>query len=232
MNQDAEITTTSPWFRESRLGEIAKEDIELIKRLGQMQIYPKGSYVHFDGDFIEDFMYIDKGLARFFISNEDGVEKTVYYTDRFVSIECYFHRQPTHTNCIAEEEIVLYRVKREYEDVLMERKSIRDLVVQSLAVKCRINGWQVSDLTLAKPIQRIARILCCYYFDEKPDSHHKLLHQEIADLTGLHRVTVTNYINDLRKMGIIEQTKHKTWIVKDRQALRDLAFEGDLMERY
>ena len=115
-----------------------------------MQIYPKGSYVHFDGDFIEDFMYIDKGLARFFISNEDGVEKTVYYTDRFVSIECYFHRQPTHTNCIAEEEIVLYRVKREYEDVLMERKSIRDLVVKSLAVKCRINGWQVSDLSLAK----------------------------------------------------------------------------------
>ena len=30
MNQDAEITTTSPWFRESRLGEIAKEDIEKI----------------------------------------------------------------------------------------------------------------------------------------------------------------------------------------------------------
>lgn len=92
MSQDTEITTTSPWFRESRLGEITKEDVELIKQLGCLQVYPKGSYIHFDGDHIDDFMYIDKGLARFFISNEEGIEKTVYYTDRFVSIECYFHR--------------------------------------------------------------------------------------------------------------------------------------------
>lgn len=227
MEQDSQITTTSPWFTESRFDGVLENDLRLIKELGHEQLYSKGSYIHFDGDYIKDFMYIDKGLARYFISNEDGIEKTVYYTDKFISIECYFHGQPAHTNCVAEEEIVLYSVHRKYEDLLMERKSIRNLVVKSLALKCRINGWQVSDLSLAKPIQRIARILCCYYFDEKPDSHHTLLHQEIADMTGLHRVTVTNYINELRKMGIIEQTKHKTWIIKNRQALRDLAFENE-----
>lgn len=91
-------------------------------------------------------------------------------------------------------------------------------------------GWQVADLSLSKPLQRVARILYCWYFDEHADIDRPLLHQDIADMTGLHRVTVTNYINDLRKMGIIEQTKHKSWIVKDQEALRELAFAGEMPE--
>lgn len=209
MDENSIITTTSPWFVESRMGSISDEDVALIKDLGRVQIYPKGAYIHFDGDIIEEFIYIDRGLARYFVSNEEGIEKTVYYTDKFISIECYFHQQPVHTNCIAEEELTIYRVDREYEDVLMSRKSIRDLVVRALALKCRINGWQVSDLTLAKPIQRIARILCCYYFDERADMHRPLLHQEIADLTGLHRVTVTNYLNELRKKELLNRQNIK-----------------------
>lgn len=230
MDQNSVITTTSPWYTESRMGSIIEEDRELIKKYGDRRIYPKGTYILFDGDIIDAFMFIDEGLARCFVSNEEGVEKTVYRTDTFIAVECFFHEQPVHYNCIAEEDTVIYCVGNEHKQELMEHPSIRFMVIQALALKCRVLGWQVADLSLSKPLQRIARILFCYYFDERSDINRPLLHQEIADMTGLHRVTVTNYINELRKMGIIEQTKHKTWAVNDRDALRDLAFEGDVQK--
>ncbi len=219
------ISTTSPWFAESRMGSIDEEDLELIRRLGKRFVYPAGTYIHFDGSIVDSFQYIDEGLVRYFIANSDGVEKTVYYTDRFVAIECFIHEQPVHTNCVVEEDVVLYRVDRAYKEELLSRKSIRDLVFQALALKCRILGWQIDDLCLAKPMQKIARILCCYYFDENTNDNHSLLNQEIADMTGLHRVTVSNYINELRKAGILEQDSLKRWFVKDKELLQELAFE-------
>ncbi len=228
MDQNTVITTTSPWYTESRMGSIDEADRALIKKYGKRMVYPKGSYILFDGDRVDSFLFIDQGLARCFVSNEDGIEKTVYRTDMFIAVECFFHEQPVHYNCIAEEETVVYSVSDDHKLELMEHSSIRYMVIQALALKCRVLGWQVADLSLSKPLQRIARILFCYYFDERSDINRPLLHQEIADMTGLHRVTVTNYINELRKMGIIEQTKHKTWTVNDRDALRDLAFEGEL----
>lgn len=228
MDQNAVIATTSPWFTESRLGNIDEMDRAFIKKYGKRQVYQKGSYILFDGDIVNAFLFIDKGLARCFVSNDEGIEKTVYRTDMFVAIECFFHGQPVHYNCIAEEDTVIYSLDESFKQKLMELSSIRYMVIHALALKCRVLGWQVADLSLSKPLQRIARILFCYYFDERSDINRPLLHQEIADMTGLHRVTVTNYINELRKMGIIEQTKHKTWTVNDRDALRDLAFEGEI----
>ena len=230
MNQKSVISTTAPWFVESRLGTINDEDIALIHKYGERLVYPKGAYILFDGDLVDAFMYIDSGMARCFVSNDEGLEKTVYRTDMFVAIECFMHEQPIHYNCVAEEDTIIYRVDREYKELLMGRSSIRDMIVDALALKCRMLGWQVADLSLSKPLQRVARILYCWYFDEHADIDRPLLHQDIADMTGLHRVTVTNYINDLRKMGIIEQTKHKSWIVKDQEALRELAFAGEMPE--
>lgn len=230
MEHHSEISTTSPWFTETRLGKLSEEDLAYIYQHGERLSYPQGSYILFDGDIVDSFLYIDSGMARCFVSNDDGLEKTVYRTDMFVAVECFLHGQPIHYNCSAEEDTVIYRVSGDYRECLMERASIRDMVVQALALKCRVLGWQVADLSLSKPLQRVARILYCWYYDEHADIDRPLLHQDIADMTGLHRVTVTNYINDLRKMGIIEQTKHKSWIVKDQDGLRELAFAGELPE--
>lgn len=219
MNQNSAITTTSPWFTETRLGQIDDADKEFIYQHGERVVYSKDEFILFDGDIVNELFYIDSGMARCFVSNDDGLEKTVYRTDMFVAVECFLHEQPIHYNCIAEEETVIYRVSRQYKEALMDRPSIRDMVVQALALKCRVLGWQVADLSLSKPLQRVARILYCWYSDLPADIDHPLLHQDIADMTGLHRVTVTNYVNELRKMGIIEQTKHKNWVVKDQQAL-------------
>lgn len=227
IEHDSEFSTTSPWFTESRLGSISEEDSEVIHQLGGKIFYPKGSYIFYDGDIVDSFYYIEDGLVRCFIANEDGYEKNMYFVDMFVGIECFLHNQPIHCNWVAEKDTTIYCVSGRYKSRIMECESIRNMVMQALALKCRILGFQIVDYSISKPLQRVARILYCWCSDPNFDRSRSLLHQDIADVTGLHRVTVTNCLSDLKKKGII-QPQNKCWVINDMRALKAIAFEDTL----
>ncbi|KRU24727.1 cyclic nucleotide-binding domain-containing protein [Clostridium sporogenes] len=48
----------------------------------------------------------------------------------------------------------------------------------------------------------------------------KLTHQELANLVGSSRITVTKIINELKNENIIERTKDKRFIIKDLDKLK------------
>jgi len=68
--------------------------------------------------------------------------------------------------------------------------------------------------------------LCCY--EEKTGKIKGniaifLSHQDLANMLGSHRVTITKNLNKLKKDGILDY-KYEKIIIKDRQKLKELAF--------
>lgn len=222
------MRTTAPWYVESQMGELTPEDHAFLKRNSTVQHYPAGTLIYDYGTLITKLNYINKGTVRYNLTSSEGEMKTVFFTDRFLALECFLHGQPAQTNAMAIDDVEIFALPQELADEALARKSIRDLAFKALSIKCRILGWQVDDLSLSKPLGKVCRLLCCYMTSDEGHYRIHLTHQELADLTGLHRVTVTNNMSQLRKMKVIEMDGEGQIVVLDWEKLKELGFDGCL----
>ena len=222
------MRTTAPWYVESQMGDLSPEDREFLRLNSTIVHYEPGELIYDYGSFITALNYINKGTVRYNLTSSEGEMKTVFFTDRFLALECFLHNQPAQTNAVAIDEVEIYALPAELADEAFARKSIRDLALKALSIKCRILGWQVNDLSLSKPLGKVCRLLCCYMTCDEGHYRIHLTHQELADLTGLHRVTVTNNMSQLRKMKIIDMDGDGHIVVQDWEKLKELGFDGCL----
>ena len=222
------MRTTAPWYVESQMGDLAPEDHAFLKDNSTILHYKPGELIYEDGSLISKLNYINKGTVRYNLTSSAGEVKTVFFTDRFLALECFLHGQPAQTNAVAIDEVEIYALPAELADDAFARKSIRDLALKALSIKCRILGWQVDDLSLSKPLGKVCRLLCCYMTSDQGHYRIHLTHQELADLTGLHRVTVTNNMSQLRKMKVIDNVQEGEIVVLDWEKLKELGFDGCL----
>lgn len=227
-HSDEIMRTTAPWYVESQMGDLAPEDHAFLRDNSTILHYKPGELIYDDGSLITKLNYINKGTVRYNLTSSAGEVKTVFFTDRFLALECFLHGQPAQTNAVAIDEVEIYALPAELADNAFARKSIRDLALKALSIKCRILGWQVDDLSLSKPLGKVCRLLCCYMTSDEGHYRIHLTHQELADLTGLHRVTVTNNMSQLRKMKVIDIDKEGEIVVLDWEKLKELGFDGCL----
>lgn len=225
-NEKDMMQTTSPWYVESNMGEITPEDWAFLAEHSERLCYKKGDYIFEYGVYIHNIFYINQGTVKYCGTNSEGESKTYFYTNRFLALECFFHGQPTHTNAIAIEDVEIFALDPAFSNEALARESIRNLAFKALSGKCRILGWQVEDLSLSKPLSKVCRLLCCYVSEDKPHYKITLTHQELASLTGLHRVTITSNISQLRKSQIIQTDINGHITVLDWARLKALGFDG------
>lgn len=222
------VRTTAPWYVESQMGALTAEDHAFLQAHSTLKHYEPGALIYDYGSLITNLQYINQGIVRYNLTSSGGEVKTVFFTDRFLALECFLHGQPAQTNATAVGEVEIFALPAELADEAFARKSIRDLALKALSIKCRILGWQVDDLSLSKPMGKVCRLLCCYMTSDAGHYRIHLTHQELADLTGLHRVTVTNNMTQLRKMKVIDLDGDGQIVVLDWEKLMELGFDGCL----
>ena len=220
------IYTTAPWYIESNVGSLTIEDQAFLRNNSVILQYKPNEIIYSEGKIITELCYINKGVVRYDLNNSAGEIKTVFFTDRFLSLECFLHGQFALTNAIAVDEVEIFALPAELADDAFSRASIRNLALKALSIKCRILGWQVNDLSLCKPLEKICRLLCCYITSDQGRYKIHLSHQELANLSGLHRVTVSNNISQLRRMKIIDSDKNGLIVVLDLEKLKEIGFDN------
>lgn len=92
----------------------------------------------------------------------------------------------------------------------------------------QICDYGFEDLTFNSPLARVAKLL---FFLALQNGEHmvndnyliniRLTHQELANITGLHRVTATNALGKLCDSKIIEKSRD-TILIKDLDALKQI----------
>lgn len=221
------IEGTSLLQDEQHLGKISAESVALFKGYSNKWTYQQGQAIFECGDYIDYLLYIDQGTVVYELISNTGEKRIVSYVNQFLSAESFFSKQPILYYATAVETTVIYALPQQYVNEILLQADIRDFLLCSLSFRCRILGWQVNDLSFGSVREKICRLLCCYTVAVEDGSHYlvTLTHQNLAFLTGAHRVTITNTLNQLRQEGLIDM-KSGNIILKNREEMIKIGFYG------
>lgn len=224
--QGAELD--SPWVKPS-----CGEDLAFVFDLGVRRVYDAGAILYHQGDLSHVFYYLDRGRVKVSILREDGSEKVlaIHEPGSLFGESAAFDSRPYFATCTSLEQSVVYVIR--VEDVLSLMASdpgVARSIGRSLAQKMRLLTYHVADLTFLDSFSRVAHFLLKLGQDfgiSTPAGKRlavSLTHQDIANLTGTSRVTVTNILNAFKRQGLI-QKKHKEIVITDEPRLAEYLSE-------
>ncbi|RYD01998.1 hypothetical protein N752_26460 [Desulforamulus aquiferis] len=136
-----------------------------------------------------------------------GMEKVIWYLNApnvFGEVP-FFHKQPSRHIISAAEDTVVYSFSLDF--FLKHISDYPDIMLflyKLLAQKVRVITNQIEDLCTSNPGVRLAKLLYLMAHqngkklaDNKYLIDIKLTHQELANISGLHRVTTSNILKKL-----------------------------------
>lgn len=121
----------------------------------------------------------------------------------------------------------LYMTKENLENMLKRDPEIAFLLLRASSEKVASLISLVNAGSFQNTLKLIVDVLLSLGFH---DGEVRMSHEEIAEIIGRNRVTVSRNIIKLQKMGIIEQTKKKI-IFKDRSLLQNFHFDSASLKK-
>ncbi|MCF8011672.1 MAG: Crp/Fnr family transcriptional regulator [Clostridiales bacterium] len=202
-------------------------------KLGRKKIYKKNTTILEQGNKVENIYYLNKGKIKVMLLSESGDEKVFWYTTEsniFGDVP-FFSEMNANASIVAEEECEVYVFnKKQFLQVIQSETALAEHMLKMMAKKIKILIGQVQDIAFNKPDIRINKLLflLAKQFSEEDENKTEIklniTHKEIASITGLHRVTVTNVLNKIRQEDIIKKSQKGNIIINDIDELYKNAF--------
>ncbi|MEL1134758.1 Crp/Fnr family transcriptional regulator [Desulfitobacterium sp. THU1] len=193
----------------------------------------KGDYLIKVGDRPKGVHFIKSGLISTNFIGKDGLIKTCNMTGTgcVIGEQFFFHEQPSLFEArIVEDAELYYFENRVFLDLLKEDFNFNLFILKSLAGISRKLASQLQDISTRNTCEGISHILyslACYEIQKGITTNItiKMSHQDLANLLGTHRVTITKNIRYLKDQGIIDYTYDKI-VIKDTEKLKNM-FSGE-----
>jgi len=166
---------------------------------------------------------ITKGLIKQFISNNDGKAKTLYILQPGEIFGEFSYLGGGFDLIIGqaiEQSEISIIFENKLNHILSTNPTAYKYIAHSMCRKFRIVMMQMSDLIFRDSLGRLSDLLLrlCYQQGQKTEKGYlidlPLTHENIANLIGCDRVTVTKELNRLKKEGIIEIDRKKIILKK------------------
>ena len=199
----------------------------VFEQAGDLLHFEKGRLIHFQGEEATCFYMVVSGELRSFLLTEDGRQTTLETLGpgKLFGQASYFGKVPRLTCAIAQSELHLLAL--DYERIQGYLASDPDLITELfdlMGYSIRLLTIRISSLVFQDAERRVAHALQQLWRHTMQDEL-SCTHQQLADLTGLNRVTVTRSLRKLAGYGWIEQG-YRTIVLKDRAALQNFSNEG------
>lgn len=222
---DSFVKQNSPWISE----DLSKWD-KLIE--GQRFVkFRKGSTLFRQAE-TSDFVYIVKsGRVRITSYHDTGGERQLYIAETgcLIGENAVFLEQEQLYTAITIVDSVLYQISVEhFLKILSGDFDLSKQVMQSLCRKNNVLYFQVLEVSFAQSMQRIAQVLLnlMYQYGETCDEGSRIsirfTHQDVANITSVSRVTVSNSLNELALSGVLKR-QNGFIIICQEERLKDLA---------
>ncbi|OWZ84659.1 Crp/Fnr family transcriptional regulator [Natranaerobius trueperi] len=195
---------------------------------GTNKSFKRGNYIDIPSG--TTFGIVVDGRVKESIYGQNGEEKILYILqpgEIFGEIT-YFGKGEDYLNTVCLENCRVSFIEKEYlESMLVNDPEGYSFVFHSIIRKFRILMYQMSNMTFNTAVEQLADTL--YRLKTQQGKNRSgeweiaihLTHQQLANLIGCSRVTVTRGLNDFCKEGIIEIKKKKI-IIKDLDRLNDI----------
>lgn len=220
-DQDKELLLSCPVINTDILAQLGAvlnpADVLYLKSLGTTRKFSKNATLVNSGDKMNQLVYLIKGLVRTATTGEDGTERTYGYfaPGCFIGDAAFFHRQPVLYDLRFMEQSEALIIERNQLPHIIKNPSIVQFMLVSVSLVSRTLAMRIEESSFRSKEEKVYRILLCLGGTEYVKYKPHFTHQEIADMAGVHRVTVTNTLQTLKKEGIVEVAERGRIRVKD-----------------
>jgi cAMP-binding proteins - catabolite gene activator and regulatory subunit of cAMP-dependent protein kinases len=201
--------------------KLEADDLHLLKSLANAKKFVKNSSLGYTNERIENLLFLHTGVARMAHTGKDGMVKIFSYIAAgcFLGEAAFFHKQPVLYDIQFVENSEVLFIDRSHLPHILERPRLMLFLTTAISLASRILAMQIEDASFRSTEGKICRALACLSGNEKTQYKLTFTHQELADLTGVHRVNVTNTLNMLKKAGIISCAARGNIMIIDREKL-------------
>ena len=195
------------------LSDLPAEEIAAIASRVRLATYRRGEVILHEED-TNAFMYmVLQGEVKVFHTTEDGREAIVAFHgtgDSFGEISLIDQQVTPATVAAMEDSLVALVSKADFFDILTSRPKVLHTLLATLTGRLR-HAWSQIRMLHGKDAARRVRALLQGLLEKRgeqtPEGMRltlRLTHQNIADMTGLTRETVTRVIDRWKQEGWIE----------------------------
>lgn len=186
--------------------------------------YPKGRMIYLQGDLADSFFYLKNGRVKIFLSSENGMEKTLTVLEKgnIFGEAAFFDGMPrvSSAKTLTKSEIVAV-TRSSLLKSFSKAPELAMALLEYLAQTIRMLSAQVDGMAFLPADKRIARLLL-QISSETPGNPIPCTHEDLGNLAGVSRVTVSRVLNCFQKNGWI-QTRYKAVFIQDTDALGHFA---------
>ena len=202
------------------------EDLASLISVASRRKYPKDGVIFFEHDVGDALFLILSGRVKVTILSDDGREiiLAMLSDGDFFGEMSLLDNEPRSATAIALQEtemVVLHQ--RDFLSIVEKRPGVLIDLLSVLSSRLRKANQQIGNLALHDVYGRVARILLEMASEDgtrQPDGRvtfRRPTHQEIANMIGATRETVSRMISDLHRQGYIE-ISGKDVIIQDALA--------------
>lgn len=213
----------SPWIG----FHMEEADLLFVTQGRKPRSYDKGEILVQLFQKTRQIYIIESGSIQILSNSIDGDIKTVMLAgpgNTLGEISAILDR-PISVSAIAQEDSQVFVIPAaEFKARLEENPELLWRFVSQMALKSHILMSQIQMLSFNKPRDRVLRTLHWIFnqfgipyenglaIDNRPQNPERLSHQDIAEITALSRVSVSNVFSALYEEGILKRRNGYLWI--------------------
>ncbi|WMJ81795.1 Crp/Fnr family transcriptional regulator [Clostridium sp. MB40-C1] len=207
---------------------ITSDFYKIFEEAGTIQRYSKNEMIYFQEDVAESFYLIKSGRVRIFLISPEGTELTIEILrkGKLFGESSYFSYGSRLTSVSAATDVELISVSLEnlypyltkYPELMIQMFHLMSLTMKNLSTQVNSMAFLPADKKVAELILRLG----VHFKKNKNDESYIIdySHEEIAQLIGSCRVTVTKILNSFQEKGLVSLGYKKVKVIDEKSLKR------------
>lgn len=199
-----------------------KQIWEPLARGQSPRLYSPGQFIYLQDTQPTEFYYLERGMARSFISSPEGAERllTLHKSGDLMGEAAFFDQCPRVSSAVAVTECKVFSIdSSRLEQVLLTHPEIAYPMLRYLAQTIRLLSGHVDDITFRPADRRLAGAILSQVGENGVVT---ATHEDLGSAIGASRVTVSRVLAQFARQGWVK-TGYGSVRVTDREALARFA---------
>lgn len=193
----------------------------LFRQYGRPRRFPAGTQIFQKDAPAEEIFYLERGKVRAYLLYPDGAERTLCFVERGNLVgEEAVARPPVRIVCAdAVTDLLMYSMDadRLLRGCMEQGERLPELMALFMKKIQLLSSW----IFYAQFTRNEAKLACFLYSSTQARPEVRYTQEQIAAVTGMSRVSVSNCLRQLARQGMVRQNYGQVRVL-DRQGLQRL----------